>query len=1126
MIPALDADTTYYWRIDEFTPLGTVNGPVWSFSTPGAVTPVEEPGLVLRYPLDEDASSLAALDVAGNGYHGMITGAAWADGQEGGALDMAGVGYVDVPAESWSTIENQMTIALWAYGDPDLMPRNNSVFWADDGAGNRVAQAHLPWGNGSVYFDTGGSGYNRINKGASPDEYEAGWQHWTFLKNAETGDQQIYLDGELWHSGTGMTLPLTGVTAFTIGSAGNHGNIYSGMIDDFRLYNTALPIEEIRTLAGVADLPYGANPADGEVDVEAKEVTLTWNPAIDAVEQDVYLGTDAAVVATADATDTTGIYVGRQAETELALADLGRGVTYFWKVDGVKADGTVMPGTVWNFRIADRNTDNWASAVDADYLNTYVQNGAYDIGTFGGEMTYEFIVNSNPDETAVSMALIGRIGHGDTTAALKYEQYNDTGNYGATIFGVADHDYGVPIARGEYTHLVFVSSEAAGTTELYVNGVLEGSIASAITLSGIVGIGQAIRDPEGAESIDNFDGDIFGVAIYDRLLTADEIVANGDKYFSPIPITDPDMLIYYDFESGEGSMALDQSGHSNHGEFVGTPEWATGLFGGAISIVKEDVDYLQTEAPLGIVSNTVSVTGWVKHDALPEAWSGILTHRGTSPGNVGLQHNGSELRYMWGADLYWSFSSGLPLPVGEWYFAALTISPDQGKLYLDGVEQTATNVAPHEPTNFDTPIYVGGDPANSTNRIMTSLIDEVRFYNRTLTDVEVAMLAGVPYVEGFESSAVGTDLHGVGDWEGWEGAAGAGAPVSDAQAFSGLNSVEIIGTADLVKKLDVTGGQVILTAMQYIPSGTTGDTFFILMNQYAPNPLDWSPQVKFSLGSGQINDGQGTIVYDQWVELKFVIDLDNNTVDEYYNGEVIRSGQWDNDGHNTLQAIDLYSAGASSVYYDDITIDVPQAAPVAHWTFDDGAGTVALDSSGNANDGVLVGDPQWVPGILGGALEFDGDGDYIDCGNDASLDITGDITMMCWIKVAAFTKTWETILGRGDDSYRMSRGPGNGDSIHFGANGTGSNLNATTAVTTDTWRHVALVYDGTNKIIYIDGVEDARLASSGNINSSGYNMVIGHNSQAANRFLTGLIDDVRIYDQALSALQIFRLVNP
>jgi hypothetical protein len=176
-------------------------------------------------------------------------------------------------------------------------------------------------------------------------------------------------------------------------------------------------------------------------------------------------------------------------------------------------------------------------------------------------------------------------------------------------------------------------------------------------------------------------------------------------------------------------------------------------------------------------------------------------------------------------------------------------------------------------------------------------------------------------VEDFESYEAGIDLHGVNNWEGWEGTAGAGAPVSDTFAVSGLNSVEIIGSADLVKILDITGGTVTLSALQYIPAGGSGDTFFILMNQYAPNPLDWSSQTKFSLGSGQINDGLATIVTDEWVELKYVIDLDNNTVDEYYNGELYNSGEWDGDAHNTLQAIDLYSAGASSVYYDDIVID-------------------------------------------------------------------------------------------------------------------------------------------------------------------------------------------------------------
>jgi len=68
-------------------------------------------------------------------------------------------------------------------------------------------------------------------------------------------------------------------------------------------------------------------------------------------------------------------------------------------------------------------------------------------------------------------------------------------------------------------------------------------------------------------------------------------------------------------------------------------------------------------------------------------------------------------------------------------------------------------------------------------------------------------------------------------------------------------------------------------------------------------------------------------------------------------------------------------------------------SPVAHWTFDDGAGAVALDSSGNGNDGVLIGDPQWVPGKIGGALELDGDGDFVDCGDSPVFDIPVDITV-------------------------------------------------------------------------------------------------------------------------------------
>ncbi|MHC4700363.1 MAG: hypothetical protein ACYTFQ_07290, partial [Planctomycetota bacterium] len=60
---------------------------------------------------------------------------------------------------------------------------------------------------------------------------------------------------------------------------------------------------------------------------------------------------------------------------------------------------------------------------------------------------------------------------------------------------------------------------------------------------------------------------------------------------------------------------------------------------------------------------------------------------------------------------------------------------------------------------------------------------------------------------------------------------------------------------------------------------------------------------------------------------------------------------------------------------------------VAHWKFDTGSGSVAYDTSGNGNDAGFVGDPQWVPGKSGGALEFDGSSDYLEVPFSESLRV-------------------------------------------------------------------------------------------------------------------------------------------
>ncbi|MBA7523808.1 hypothetical protein ES705_15942 [subsurface metagenome] len=207
--------------------------------------------------------------------------------------------------------------------------------------------------------------------------------------------------------------------------------------------------------------------------------------------------------------------------------------------------------------------------------------------------------------------------------------------------------------------------------------------------------------------------------------------------------------------------------------------------------------------------------------------------------------------------------------------------------------------------------------------------------------------------------------------------------------------------------------------------------------------------------------------------------------------------------------------------------DIPITDPnlVGWWQFDEVTVSTAVDWSGHGNHGTINGDPQSVAGYAGDALEFDGSGDYVNCGNGPSLQIQDAITIAFWFKVEAFQTTWEAFLTKGDNSYRVSRGGGDGDATHMGISGTsvgGGNgwFNGTVIVTDNQWHHWAGTYDGAQGKIYIDGVLDVTSPGTGQIDISSYELWIGTNSQNTGRLLHGLMDEVRIYNKALSLAEI------
>jgi hypothetical protein len=202
----------------------------------------------------------------------------------------------------------------------------------------------------------------------------------------------------------------------------------------------------------------------------------------------------------------------------------------------------------------------------------------------------------------------------------------------------------------------------------------------------------------------------------------------------------------------------------------------------------------------------------------------------------------------------------------------------------------------------------------------------------------IALLAFVPaaaqadWFEDFEAYEPGSGLHGQGGWMGWNEDPAADAYVSIDYAHGGMQSAVILGTSDIVQEYaGYTTGIWEYVAWMYIPGNFAGQTYFIMLNTYVPNGTNnWSVQVDFDSADGMVTADQTDpaaalpMITDQWVELKLLIDLDNDLQTFYYNSEMLYEASWTDGvsggGVLNIGAVDLYGNSASPVYYDDMML--------------------------------------------------------------------------------------------------------------------------------------------------------------------------------------------------------------
>ncbi len=199
---------------------------------------------------------------------------------------------------------------------------------------------------------------------------------------------------------------------------------------------------------------------------------------------------------------------------------------------------------------------------------------------------------------------------------------------------------------------------------------------------------------------------------------------------------------------------------------------------------------------------------------------------------------------------------------------------------------------------------------------------------------------------------------------------------------------------------------------------------------------------------------------------------------------------------------------------------------IGHWTLDDGVGATAVDSAAS-NDGT-VNNVTWTTGPLGGALELDGTNGYVSVPSAPTLQLTSALTIAGWVKgdVWGTGSDVDIIARKGDgDPNNYQFAIKNGLATMFLDDSDSAGLSGNTVLSSGHWYHVAATWNGSEVRIYVDGVldKDPPDLRGGTIGTDTRPLYIG--GRGTSDVLDGIVDDVRIYNGALSAAEVAALAN-
>jgi glucose/arabinose dehydrogenase len=606
----------------------------------------------------------------------------------------------------------------------------------------------------------------------------------------------------------------------------------------------------------------------------------------------------------------------------------------------------------------------------------------------------------------------------------------------------------------------------------------------------------------------------------------------------------PGLVAAYSFDAGSGATLEDSSGLGNNGGINGAT-WTAGHDGNGLAFDGVSNVVLVNDSTSLRLTTGMTLEAWILPTQVLTNWKAILQKETDSyflNGNTATNHVGGGGTF--NGQCCGVVESIAAIPVNQWSHIATTYDGANLKMFVNGV-QVATLAQTGSLLANSSPLRIGGD--TYPNEFFAGVIDNLRIYNRALSLAEIQADMATP-VGGTAPPDTTPPVRSAGAPTGALPAGTTQATLSlttDEPATCRYGTTPNVSYASEPIAFTTTGGTAHSTVVTGLANGQSY-TYYVRCQDGAGNPNTNDLAIAFSVASatdttpptvsltapaagtvtGLISITASASDAGGVAGVQFLLDgtpLGSEvTVAPYtlsWNSAAVANGPHTLAARARDTSGNLATSATVTVTVSNTT-SPPPTGLVAAYSFDAGSGTVLADQSGNGNNGTING-ATWAAGHDGQALSFNGTSNVVVVNDSASLDLTTGMTFEAWVRPSQTLSNWKAILQKQTDSYFLNA---NTAGNHVGSGGTFNGnccgvVEGTSGLPVNQWSHLASTYDGTTLRIYLNGTQVGSIAQTGSLEVNANPLRIGGDTYP-NEFFPGLIDNLRIYNRALSAAEI------